>query len=310
MNEIDAKKEYREGLISILFCQLWWGIMPIYWQWLRPISSDIIIYYRIFTVALVCAVVAIIKYPKEMLLEPFHDRKMLLKYIAAGAFITVNWSVYIWAINADHVIQTCIGYYIEPVMICLIGTLVFKEKMSSMKKIALAFAAVAVVFIIWYYHQIPGIALALPITFSVYAAIKKDMKKPPMISLLYETIFFAPFALGIIIYIECTGQGALAQVAAAGDGQTYKYFLMLLCGACTALPLGLYANANNKVNMFLLGVSSYLSTSIALVLGIWLFKEPFDMGQLIAFIFIWIGLVFFTVGEFRDYKKMSADSRI
>ena len=135
--------------------------------------------------------------------------------------------------------------------------------------------------------------------------VRFDMKKPPMISLLYETFFFAPFALVAIIYMEATGNGALATVGASGTGEMYKYFLMLLCGALTALPLGLYAHANNKVNMFLLGVSAYLSTTIALCLSIWVFKEPFDRGQLIAFIFIWIGLVFFTLGEFRAYKQLN-----
>lgn len=279
--------------------------MPIYWHWLRPIGSDVIIFYRILTVALICFALAVFKYGKDTLLEPLKDKKTLCKYIIAGVLITANWSIYIWAVNADLVIQTCIGYYIEPVVICLFGTLLFKEKMGKMKLTALIFAIIAVIYILIYYRQFPGIALSLAFTFSIYAAIKKDMKKPPLISLLYETVFFAPIALGVIIWMECTGHGALAQVGAAGTGEMYKYFLMLLCGAFTALPLGLYANANNKVNMFLLGVSAYLSTTIALVLSIWVFREPFDRGQLIAFIFIWIGLVFFTLGEYRSYKKIA-----
>ncbi len=305
MNELNAKKEYKEGLISILVCQVVWGILPIYWHMLRPIGSEAIIFYRILTVAIVCAVAAFMKYPKDVLLEPFRNRNMLIKYIIAGALISFNWSLYIWAVNANFVIQTCIGYYIEPVVICLFGTLIFKEKMGKLKGIALAFAGIAVVFIIAYYREFPGIALGLAFSFSIYAAIKKDMKKPPMVSLLYETVFFAPFALAIIVYLEMTGKGALMTLGSQGTGEMYKYFLMLMCGALTALPLGLYANANNKVNMFLLGVSAYISTSIALALGIWLFKEPFDMGQMIAFGFIWVGLIFFTLGEFKSYKEIT-----
>lgn len=315
MNVIDAKKEYREGLISALFCQVWWGIMPIYWHWLRPIGSDVIIFYRIFTVALVCAIIAVAKYGLPALINEMSDRKVVLKYIVAGALVSVNWSIYIWAVNADHVVQCCIGYYIEPVVICLFGTLIFKEKMGKMKITALVFAGAAVVYIIAYYREFPGIALSLAFTFSIYAAIKKDMHRPPMISLLFETVFFAPFALAVIFYLELTGSGALAAVGASvtnaaavttGTGEMYKFFLMLLCGPFTALPLGLYANANNKVNMFLLGVTAYISTSISLALSIWVFKEPFDRGQLIAFVFIWVGLVFFTVGEYRAYRKLSA----
>lgn len=302
----DSLKQYKEGLASAVICSIWWGIMPIYWQWLRPIESSVIIFYRILLVAVVCLIAALFKFSFKEIIAPLKDRRLLLTYIAAGILITANWSIYIWAVNADYVIQTCIGYYIEPLMVCIFGVIIFKDKLNKYKKIALALAAAGVVVIIVYFRQVPLIALSLAVTFSVYAAVKKGLNKPPILSLLYETIFLAPFALAVVIYLEVTGQGALASL---GEGEMYKYGLLMLCGLFTAFPLGMFANAANKINLFALGLTEYISPTISLIIGIFLFKEPFEYVQLIAFAIIWIGLAFFSYGEFKYYRisKESSD---
>lgn len=297
---LDPAKTYREGLASAVICNVWWGIMPIYWHWLRPIDSSVIIFYRIFLVAVVCLIAALFKYSVGEILEPLKDKKRVLTYIAAGMLITANWSIYIWAINADYVIQTCIGYYIEPLMVCIFGVAIFKEKLTVYKKIALAFAAAGVALIIIYFRQVPLIALSLALTFSIYAAFKKNLNAPPVLSLLYETVFLAPFALAVIIYLESTGQGAAGSL---GSGELYKYGLLMFCGLFTAFPLGMFANAANKINMFALGLTEYFSPTLSLIIGIFLFKEPFEKVQLVAFAIIWAGLVFFSYGEFKYYKS-------
>ena len=294
---VDERKEYKQGMISAIGCSLWWGIMPIYWQMLRPIESSVIIFYRIVLVALVCLVGALILYDKETILAPLKEKKKLIKIIIAGFLITANWSMYIWAVNANMVIQTCIGYYIEPLVVCLFGLIIFKDKLSKYKTIAFVFAAAGVVAVVVYFGEIPILALSLAMTFAVYAALKKDFNMPPILSLLYETIFLMPFALGVIVYIEATGQGALAVA------EPYKYALLMLCGLFTAFPLGLFADAANKVNLFVLGLTEYISPTISLVISIFLFKEAFEPIQIIAFAIIWVGLIFFSYGEYVELKE-------
>ena len=294
---VDERKEYKQGMISAIGCSLWWGIMPIYWQMLRPIESSVIIFYRIVLVALVCLVGALILYDKETILAPLKEKKKLIKIIIAGFLITANWSMYIWAVNANMVIQTCIGYYIEPLVVCLFGLIIFKDKLSKYKTIAFIFAAAGVVAVVVYFGEIPILALSLAMTFAVYAALKKDFNMPPILSLLYETIFLMPFALGVIVYIEATGQGALAVA------EPYKYALLMLCGLFTAFPLGLFADAANKVNLFVLGLTEYISPTISLVISIFLFKEAFEPIQIIAFAIIWVGLIFFSYGEYVELKE-------
>ena len=297
MNSIDNKKDYRQGLISVLGSSVWGGIMPIYWQWLKPIDSIVIIFYRIVLVALVCLIAALIAHKKEEILAPLKDKKLMAKLIIAGVIITLNWSLYIYAVNSENVIQSCIGYYIEPLVVCLFGMIFFGEKVNRHKAIALIMGAIGVVAVVFYFKQVPSLALSIAFSFAIYAAIKKGLGMPPIISLLYETIFLAPIALGIVIYIETHGIGALA-VATGG-----KYFLLMFCGLFTAFPLVLFANGANKTSMFILGLTEYISPTISLFLSIFYFKEEFYPVQLIAFAVIWTGLVFFTIGEYREYRN-------
>lgn len=297
---LDSRKSYKQGIASSLMCNLWWGIMPIYWQMLRPISSSVIIFYRIVLVAVVCLIAALIVYDKKTIFEPLKDKKIVIRYILAGVLITANWSIYIWAVNANLVIQTCIGYYIEPLAICLFGIILFKDKLSKYKAIAFALAAAGVVAVIIYFGELPIVALSLAATFSIYAAIKKNFTMPPVLSLLYETIFLLPIGLAVVIYIEVTGQGALDAVWGM---ESYKYGLLMFCGLFTAFPLVLFANATNKLNLFIVGLLGYISPTISLVIGIFMFDEPFEPIQLIAFAIIWVGLVFFSYGEYKEVKE-------
>ena len=291
------RQQYKQGLISVIGSSVWWGIMPIYWQWLKPIDSIVIIFYRIVLVALVCIIAALIVHKKEEILAPLKNKKLTAKLVLAGFIITLNWSLYIYAVNSENVIQSCIGYYIEPLVVCLFGIVFFKERINTHKAIALIMGVAGVIAVVVYFKQMPTLALGIAFSFAVYAAIKKGLGMPPIISLLYETIFLAPFALLVVLYIETHGIGALA-VAAPG-----KYALLYLCGLFTAFPLVLFANGANKTSMFILGLTEYISPTISLFLSIFYFKEDFAPIQLIAFAIIWIGLVFFSIGEFREYKN-------
>lgn len=300
----NSQKRYFEGLIAALSCSTLWGILPIYWQSLRPIPSEVIILYRVFLMALMCLGGSLYIYGYKKIMEPIKTRrKDIFLHILAGLLITANWSLYIWAVNANYVIQTAMGYFLEPLVVSVIGVIVFKETLNKPKKVALTLAFVGIGVMVVGYRQLPLIALGLAGTFSIYAAMKKNLHTPPMLSLLYETILLMPVALFFIFTFE----GALP---VKGSGMTSKYVLLLLSGLMTAVPMGLFSYAAPRLPLVTLGLTEYLSPSISLILGIFLFKEPFDKIQFTAFIFIWIALVFFTVGEWRDVKdnKIKTDS--
>ena len=292
------KDDYRTGVMSVLACQLIWGFCPIYWQALEPIPSWIIILYRIVTMFIYSYIAARIRYSKEEIWGPLRSRPVRTKYFTAGLILTINWSIYIWAMTSEHVIQSAIGYYIEPLVICAVGVIVFKEKLTRYNMTAMAFALVAIIMILVHYRQLPGVALGLAGTWAVYTAIKKTATQPVVISLVYETMIYAVIAVFAIVFIESRGIGALAM------GIPGKYALMLLSGLVTLVPVALFGVAAPKVSLFIIGLAQYISPTITLLLGIFLFKEPIDRVQVTAFIIIWTGLCFFTYGEFiRNGRK-------
>lgn len=296
-------KNYKNGLIYAISCAVIWGVLPIYWNSLKPISSIVVIFYRIALMTLTCFAVqfAQTRSVKAVFAPMFADKKKTLTYVVAGLLITVNWSIYIWAVQAGFVIQASMGYFLEPLLVCLLGMIIFKEKANKWKRISLCFALAGMLVMIVGYRELPLIAIGLATTFGVYTAIKKKVDLPALQSLLYETVFITPIALLVIMYMEGSGIGAMA------TGGSGKLALLLLAGIVSAMPLGLFCAAAKNLPMLTLGLTEYISPSISLILGIFLFKEPFDAIQFSAFVIIWIGLVFFTYGELAEIRKMKKD---
>lgn len=299
LNQNKTTSEYTKGLLTCLGCQTLWGFLVLYWDALNPIPSSTVIFYRVFLVGLISTAFAIGMYGWKEYKKIFENKKAFWQLTLTGAIITINWSMYIWAIKAGFVIQTCVGYFIEPLVVAAFGILFFKEKLSGFKIVSFIFALIGLVIILIHFREIPTIALGLAITFAIYAALQKKFDMPSMLMLSYETVLLAIPALAIVIWLELTGQGALSMP----DVGTGKYLLMLCCGPLTALPLFLFGVAATRVELVMLGILEYISPSISLILGIFVLHEAFDGVQFISFVLVWIGLVFFTVGEVKERDK-------
>mgnify|MGYP002530887875 CR=1 FL=1 len=245
---------YKKGLIYAIACSVLWGVLPIYWQSLRPIESSVIIFYRIFLVGLVCFLASLKLYGMDEIKKHLKPKGAKLKYFLAGLLITANWSIYIWAVNADQVIQTCVGYYIEPLMVSIFGIIFFKEKLTAYKLTALVLAMAGVVVLLVHFMEVPLIALSLALTFATYAAIKKSYNLPSVLSLFYETMYIMLPALGVIIYLEVTGQGAL------GAGEPYHAVRTAYCGGfgilCRGGRQGAAGHAGNNRIHFAVHISA------------------------------------------------------
>lgn len=289
--------EHSKGLLGVMTTMILWGVLPVYWQALKPINSWVIILYRIVLVFVFSLLAARMSYSFKRIFEPLKDRSTRRMYFLAGAFITVNWSTYIYGVNASQIVQCSLGYYIEPIVICLFGIIIFHEKITRYKLIAMVLATCSIILLLVHFGEVPKLALLLAISFAVYTAIKKKADQPPLISLVYETMIFVPPALVAIIYLEAKGIGAL-QVATGG-----QLILLGLCGLITMVPLALFAYAATRCSMFELGLLEYSSPTLQLIVGITLLGESVDVYQIIGFAIIWVGLVFFTYGEFKGYRN-------
>ena len=298
----DRRNDYRIGVICVLACQVFWGFCPIYWQALEPIPAWIIILYRIVTMFIYSYAAARFQYSREEIWGPLREKAVRRKYFTSGLILTANWSLYIWAMTNEHVIQASIGYYIEPLMICAVGIIIFKEKLTKYNLTAMLFALAAIILILVHYRQIPGVALGLAGTWTVYSAIKKTAEQPALIALVYETMIYSVFAVIAIVYIETKGIGAIAV------GVPGKYALMYLSGLVTLVPVALFGVAAKKAPLLFIGLAQYFSPTISLLLGIVMFKEPIDLTQIIAFVIIWTGLAFFTYGEITSARRKALNA--
>lgn len=267
MLDRNNNSEYKNGVLCVVACQVIWGFLPLFWDSLNPIDSWIIILYRIFTMFIYTIIAARFKYSFQEIFEPLKERRIRIKYFLSGAVLTANWSIYIWAVTSGRVIQSAIGYYIEPLVICLFGIVIFKEKLTKYNLTAMCFALVAVAVILVHFGQVPLVALGLAFTWATYSAIKKKADVPPMIALVYETMIFAVIALIAIIFIESKGIGGLSYNLPS------KYALLFITGLVTLIPIGLFGVAAPKVSMLLIGLMQYISPTITLLCGIFIMGE-------------------------------------
>ncbi len=295
----DQNKDYKVGILCILFCQVWWGLCPVYWQALEPIESWKIILYRVFTMFVYSYAAARTQYSREEIFGPLKDRAVRRLYFFAGLVLTANWSIYIWAMVSERVIQSAIGYYIQPIVVCVVGVIFFKERLTKYNGTAIVFALAAIVIMLIHYGQIPGVALSLAGTWAVYSAIKKASDQPVLKTLVYETMIYSAISLIAIINIETRGIGVISMHMPG------KYSLLFLSGLVTLIPVALFGVSAKRVPLLAIGLLGYISPSITLLLGIFVFREPIDTTQIISFVIIWIGLGFFTYGEYRHSQERS-----
>ncbi|MDY3954450.1 MAG: EamA family transporter RarD [Anaerovoracaceae bacterium] len=291
------RKEYTEGLICTLLSMLMWGILPVYWKSLQPIDPVLIMFYRLVLACLLVFTADIFVFGWKAMWEPLKKKGAAGTYFSAGLVISMNWGIYIYMVNSEYVIQTSIGYYIEPLILCLFGIVFFKEKLTGYKTAAILLACAGAGVMLFSFGQFPFLAFGLAITFSTYAGIKKKVHAPALLSLLYETILLLPIVIPGILYFELNGKGAFAAA------EPHQLGLLAFSGLFTAVPLCLFAMGTNRISLIAIGLIEYVSPSITLLLGIFLFREAFDIYQFIGFMIIWIGLAIFTVGSIRDQRQ-------
>lgn len=221
----------------------------------------------------------------------WQDKKRSLILLLAAFIISLNWLTYIWAVNHDHVIDTSIGYYINPLMSVLFGIVFFRERISGLKKISLLLAAIGIVLMTYQLGKLPWVAVVLAVSFSIYGALKKELHLNPFSSITLETLLMMPFAVPYIGMLMASPESHFTLA-------TPNLALLLMgTGVVTAVPLVLFSYGANLLPLNVLGFFQYISPTIGLLLGIFFFHESFGMAQISALGFVWAAIVLFTVAE-------------
>ena len=280
------------GFMAAVGCYVLWGILPLYWHLMAEAEANEILCHRILWSVVFMLIVLAITRRREQLKkdcrELWQNKKRGAMLVAAAVIISMNWLTYIWAVNHNHVIDTSIGYYINPLVNVLFG-----ETLSPAKKVSIALAAVGIFLMTWQIGKLPWVSVALALTFGSYGALKKKLKLDPFTSITLETLLLFPFAFYYVANLTAAG-------AAHFGPETPSLSLLLAgCGVATAVPLILFSYGANLLPLNVLGFFQYISPSMTLLLGIFFFNEPFGMAQLFTFGFIWLALLVFTVSEWK-----------
>ncbi len=296
-------KEQKRGLVYITAVYLIWGLLPAYWKLMQKIDPLTILAHRaLWSFVFLLVLLAIIYRPKRIL-EPLKDRKNLILYLLASLSLAVQWVAYLLAIVTNHLVELSMGYYIYPIVVVFLGMVFLKERLTIHQRIALGLAFFGVAVKMIQYRSVPVLALTLAFSFSVYSIIKKKIKINSLYSIFYEIMFMLPIALGYVVYTESVGSGYFAIL------DMRSALLLIGGGIATASTLLLFAAGARRIPIFTVGFLQYISPTIVLALGIFVYKEDFGPGQLIVFGFIWLALIIYSVPGVLGLIRSTASNK-
>ena len=267
-----------------------WGFIPIYWKLLNTVPSmEILTHRMVWSVFFLLGLLAVQKRLGEFR-ELFHSPKYIFMLLGTATLLGGNWFVYIYGVNTNQVIETSLGYFISPLLVILLGAVFLRERLNIWQVVAVGFAALGVLNFIWNFGSLPWIALSLAFTFSFYGLIRKMIPVKPLVGLLMETALLTPLAVVLIAFWEVDGTGHF--------GTTWMTdFLLFGGGVVTSLPLLWFINAGKRLRYSTIGFIQYLTPSIQLLIGVYLYHEPFTPTHSITFGLIWAGLVIFSINS-------------
>jgi chloramphenicol-sensitive protein RarD len=284
-----AERQDPHGLLLGTAAFGMWGLFPLYWPLLEPTSAIEILAHRIVWSLVVSVGLLIATRRGSRLRGIWTNRRARIAMTVAGVVICFNWGTYIWGVNNGHVVETSLGYYINPLVTVLMGVAFLKERLRPWQWTALAIAFVAVLVLSLQVGRPPWIALILASSFGTYGLVKKKAAVGPVEGLTWEGMVSAPVALGFIVWVTVAGDAS-----AWSHGQGHVALLMLT-GIVTAAPLLCFAAAANRISLTTLGLLQYIAPTLQLAIGVLWFDEPMGALRWIGFSLVWIALAIFTV---------------
>ena len=283
------------GVWYALGAYVLWGVFPIYWKWLHDVPALQVIGHRIGW-SFIMLMIVILATKQWTRFRSTLTWRVLGVYLVAGLLLSLNWLVYVWGVNAGHIVEASLGYFINPLFSVLLGMIFLKERLRPLQWLPVGLAAMGVIYLTWTYGSLPWIALTLTFTFGFYGLVKKLSPLGSLYGLTLETgLVFLP-ALGYLIFTETTGQGAFGHSGFVSD------VLMVGTGVVTAVPLLMFASAARRIPLTMVGIMQYIAPTLQFLLGVLLYKEPFTTTNLIGFSLVWAALIIFWVEGFLAHR--------
>ena len=292
----NSNKE-KQGIIYAILAFVFWGLVPIYFKLIGSVSPIEILIHRIFWSVVFLSILIVVTKQIGTLKKILKDKKKMKILFLTSILVSSNWLIFIWAISNDKITEASLGYYINPIVNVILGILFFSEKPTKFQKIAILFAIFAIVNEIISFGSIPLVSVSLALTFGFYGMFRKKISLPSVAGLYIETLLISPFAIIYFIYLVYTSTNMFIFPL------NHISWLLVCAGLITVIPLLWFNAATIRISMVKLGFLQYIGPTLAFLLGVFVYHEPFDEKKLITFAFIWIALIFFTMDS-RHSKKL------
>lgn len=266
-----------------------WGFFPVYWKLLKHVPALQLIGHRIiWSFALLLVVILSTRRWREFR-QAIASPRILRTYFGAACLIGVNWLMYVWAVNAGFIVETSLGYFINPLVSVLLGVLILKEEIRPWQWAAIGLAAVGVLYLTISYGSLPWIALTLAFSFGFYGLVKKTAPLNSMQGLTLETGILLLPSIGWLVFSDVRGDGAFLH------GEWTADMLMVGAGLATTVPLLMFASAARLIPLSMVGILQYIAPTIQFLIGVLIFHEPFTSARVVGFTIVWVALIIFGI---------------
>jgi chloramphenicol-sensitive protein RarD len=287
-----------KGVIYAAGAYILWGLFPIYWKALIEVPATQILAHRIVWSLVFVGLILTLRRNWSWFRGALRQRRIILTFAVSGTLLAVNWFTYIWGVNAGFIVETSLGYFINPLVNVLLGFLFLKERLRQTQWLALGLALGGVLYLTFNYGSFPWIALTLAFSFGTYGLLRKTAALNSAEGLFLETaILFLP-ALGFLLLQEQRGTGAFTHTSLPTT------ILLIGAGAVTSIPLLLFAAGARRITLTSLGLLQYIAPTLQFLIGVLLYNEPFGPARVIGFGLIWLALILYSSESIWHRRRM------
>jgi chloramphenicol-sensitive protein RarD len=293
----DKAKVRSLGLLFGVSAYTLWGLFPIYWPLLKPANPLEIVSHRAVWTLVFCFIILALTKTLKSTLSLLKRPKIVAGLFLGSILISINWIIYIYAANNEHVVEASLGYYINPIVVIATGVVVLKEKMRPLQWLAVGIATLGVAVLTIDYGRLPWIALGLALSWGSYGLVKKQLGLGALEGLSIETLLSSGFYLAYLIWLGNSGEGHF----------TYSLTLTLLLiggGAVTAIPLLLFNGSTNRLPLTLIGLLQYITPTIQFCIGVWYYNEDMSTARWVGFLIIWAALMSLAIDLVKSSRSV------
>lgn len=286
----------KKGILYAIGAYAVWGILTIYWKLLHQVPALQVIGHRIAwsLIVLIIFILFTRQWP-DFRSVAFNPRTIGI-YVIAGVLISINWLVFVWGVNAGFIVEASLGYFINPLLSVLLGVVFLKERLRSVQWVSVILAATGVIYLTLVYGRLPWIALSLAFSFGFYGLVKKLAPLGSFYGLTLETGILFPAALIYLALVQICGNGVFLRDSLQVD------LLLVGAGVVSTIPLLMFASAAREISLTMLGIIQYISPTLQFLIGVFVYKEPFDHTHLIGYGAVWAALIIFWVENFLAHR--------